>query len=101
MAEVFNRKANALRERVKSDYFGEVAAITDVIEFQKRGLPHMHMLIILTKQSKVQKQEQIDEVIRAEIPDKGKESELYRIITRHNMHGSCGKLRPNSPCMSR
>ena len=58
------------------------------------------MLIILTKQTKSQKPKQVGEIIRAEIPDKEKESELYKIITRHNMHGPCGKLRPNSPCMS-
>ena len=58
------------------------------------------MLIILTKQIKTPKPEKIDEIIRAEIPDKEKESELYKIITWHNMNGPCGKLRPNSPFMS-
>jgi len=38
---------------VKSKFFGEVAAFVYVIEFQKRGLPHVHVLITLKYNFKI------------------------------------------------
>lgn len=37
----------ALEEIVKGAVFGEVRYYTLIVEFQKRGLPHVHMLIQL------------------------------------------------------
>jgi len=39
------------------------------IEFQKRGLPHIHILIFLAPEACAQDPGMIDKVIRAEIPD--------------------------------
>ena len=49
-------------------FFGPVIAYTYVIEFQKRGLPHMHLLLIVEDQDKPRTPEQIDAVISAEAP---------------------------------
>jgi len=47
-ARVFNIKKIYLIDLiVKQKFFGEVAAFVYVIEFQKRDLPHVHMLITL------------------------------------------------------
>jgi hypothetical protein len=40
------------------------------IEFQKRVLPHMHLLQILDKKDKIVSAEQVDDFISAEIPDR-------------------------------
>jgi hypothetical protein len=52
-----------------------------MIEFQKRGLPHSHMLFWLKKKYKCCTATDIDSIICAEIPDKNSDSELYEIVT--------------------
>ncbi|EFP05098.1 hypothetical protein CRE_20673, partial [Caenorhabditis remanei] len=53
VARVFDIKITEIREDLfKRRALGEVSAYIYVIEFQKRGLPHMHMLIIMKPGSK-------------------------------------------------
>jgi hypothetical protein len=40
-----------------------------VIEFQKRGLPHAHLLIILANEDKLRTTRDYDDVVSAEIPE--------------------------------
>ena len=48
VARVFNLKKDQLLEDItKKKIFGPTAAYCWVIEWQKRGLPHMHLLVIL------------------------------------------------------
>jgi len=70
----------------KYEVFGKVASLIWVIEFQKRGLPHAHMLVILDHEWKLRTAEDIDGVIQAEIPE---DPELREIILSHNVHGPC------------
>jgi ATP-dependent DNA helicase PIF1 len=42
--------------------------------------------------------EQYDLLISAELPNKKKYPELYKMVTKHMMHGPCGLLNPNCPC---
>ena len=44
-------------------------AYTWVIEFQKRGLPHGHMLVIMHRYWKPRTPADLDKVISAELPD--------------------------------
>ena len=53
----------------KGQIFGVVLAIVYVVEFQKRGLPHAHILVILDKNNKIRETEAIDKLISAELPD--------------------------------
>ena len=47
---------------------GKLLAVIDVIEFQKRGLPHVHILMIGAISSTVIFQD-VDKFVCAEIPD--------------------------------
>ncbi|CAL8141391.1 unnamed protein product [Orchesella dallaii] len=102
VARVFNLKLKELLEDIKSKnkfLFGEVLAIIYVIEFQKRGLPHAHILIILAKDFKIKSTEDIDRIVKAEIPDKEKSPRLFEIVTKNMIHTPCGSINPSSPCM--
>ncbi|XP_044578963.1 uncharacterized protein LOC123261436 [Cotesia glomerata] len=91
VARVFNIKKNALIDTiVKKQLFGEIAAYIWVIEFQKRGLPHLHMLITLKSNSKITRPEQVDRLIPAEIPDPVIDPTLFDIVTKNILHGPCG-----------
>ena len=61
-----------------------------VIEFQKRGLPHAHIVIFLENGRKIETPNDIDRVISAEIPDKNIDSELYDAVSEFMLHGPCG-----------
>ena len=71
-----------------------------VIEFQKRGLPHCHLLITLRECDKLREAEDIDSFISAELPDPTIDPELHRIIKCNMIHGPCGVINPQSVCMS-
>lgn len=48
ISKVFHAKLEELKiDLFKRNIFGEIAAYTYVIEYQKRGLPHAHFLLIL------------------------------------------------------
>ena len=70
-----------------------------VIEFQKRGLPHVHILLHFVNDDKLGTAEDIDSLISAEIPDPTVNPELHEIIKTCMIHGTCGILNPYSPCM--
>ncbi|XP_071905155.1 uncharacterized protein [Coffea arabica] len=68
ITRVFRAKIEQLKEDLfKKHLFGHVAAYTYVIEFQKRGLPHAHFLIILKQQSKMFSPEEYDKIVSAEL----------------------------------
>ena len=69
------------------------------IEWQKRGLPHMHLLICLENQDKPKCAADVDRVIFAEIPDREYEALYYELVSKHMMHGPCGTQNPKCPCM--
>ena len=49
--------------------FGVVDAMCHVVEFQKRGLPHGHILLVLKDGDKLRCVDDYDSVVSAEIPD--------------------------------
>ncbi|XP_074297252.1 uncharacterized protein LOC141627958 [Silene latifolia] len=90
VAWVFNAKLTALRkEIIGKKIFGEVAAIINVVEFQKRGLPHAHFLIILKPDHKIKNPECFDRYVCAEIPSQDN-PHLRAVVLRHMMHGPYG-----------
>ena len=71
-----------------------------VIEFQKLGLPHCHMLIILRDEDKLRDSNDINRIISGEIPDQNEDPELYERVKSCMIHGPCGLLNPKSVCMA-
>lgn len=99
-ARVFKLKLDKLTKDIyQEQILGRVIGHVHVIEFQKRGLPHAHMLIILAEEDKPRTADDLDELISAELPDPVTEPELYAIVSRCMMHGPCGPGFPNAPCM--
>ena len=100
---------------VKKGLFGKVSAYMAVIEYQKRGLPHSHILLILDNDDKIKAIEDVDDFISAEIPPhpasitypndrlkedrKAQDERLRKLVLTHMVHGPCGNEKPNSPCM--
>ncbi|XP_057249904.1 uncharacterized protein LOC130591037 [Beta vulgaris subsp. vulgaris] len=99
VARVFRAKLIALKKLIVEDsVLGEIAAYTYVVEFQKRGLPHAHLLLIMKPSYKVKEPNVFDKFISAEIPDESN-PHLRKIILSHMMHGPCGAANPECPCM--
>ena len=69
------------------------------IEFQKRGLPHAHILVFLHAEDKYPTGEDINKIILAEIPDQEFYPKLYELVNNFMIHGPCGASNPRSPCM--
>lgn len=100
VTRVFRSKFEQLKKEViKKALFGTVPAYTYVIEFQKRGFPHVHMLIILKKTFKLNSIDHFDAHISAELPDPKTYPTLYSMVVKHMTHGPCGELKPTNICM--
>jgi len=99
VTRVFRAKLEAMRKMLmEKDILGKVKAYVYVVEFQKRGLPHAHFLLIMERKYKLTCPEQYDMIISAELPNKKKYPELYKMVTKHMMHGPYGMLNPYCPC---
>ncbi|VVC31228.1 Helitron helicase-like domain, partial [Cinara cedri] len=97
IARIFHLKVKTLMILLtKGNLFGEVQCFMYSVEWQKRGLPHIHILLWLKQRISPDK---LDCIISAEIPDPEKDSLLYDIIKANMIHGPCGNSNNRSPCM--
>ena len=82
--------------------FGRFRGNVYTIEYQKRGLPHMHLLIFLNSADEFLEASHIDEVICAKLltVETNPTGELTRIMTLVMLHGLCGEINLHSLCMS-
>ncbi|XP_074363217.1 uncharacterized protein LOC141703666 [Apium graveolens] len=88
VSRVFKLKLDQLLDLIKrKNYFG------------KSGLPHVHMLIWLSPESRPNSIEKVDQLVSAEIPDKNSDPIAYEAVKNYMMHGPCGKDLYTSPCM--
>ena len=91
IARVFNAKfKELLHDLTKKHVLGVVVAFVYVIEFQKRGLPHAHILLLLHPDSKLDNNPALyDKIISAQIPNKDKNPRLHKLVQKHMIHGPC------------
>ncbi len=90
VTRIFNLKLDALLKDIKDNVLGNVIAKILVIEFQKRGLPHAHILLILNEVSKLCTTKDYDSMVSAEIPNLIRHPEAYETVTLCMVHGPCG-----------
>jgi hypothetical protein len=96
---VFRIKLNSLLQDLKQSLLGKPRAMIFVIEFQKRGLAHAHILVIVDTADKPRCSEDVDMVISAEIPDPVVNPRLHKAVVDFMLHGPCGHDNPTCPCM--
>jgi hypothetical protein len=83
----------------KMHILGRTITIIYVIEFQKHGLPHAHILIFFAENYKSQTVEDVDRMISAKFLNPETNKLAHKRIARCMMHGPCGTAFPNAPCM--
>jgi hypothetical protein len=99
VSRVFEQKKNAVIKEIKDGIFGKAVAHIHTIEFQKRGLPHMHLLIFLDPADKIHDANDIDSIVSAQLPDPITQPLLYETVTSSMVHGPCGDAKPKAKCM--
>ncbi|XP_012853624.1 PREDICTED: uncharacterized protein LOC105973150 [Erythranthe guttata] len=101
LCRVFKMKLDSLISDFKKGHiFGRIRSYVCTIEFQKRGLPHAHILLWLHNDDKPKCSEDIDRITCAEIPDKTCDRKMYKLVKKYMIHGPCGHANMNSPCMN-
>ncbi|CAN7079996.1 unnamed protein product [Brassica oleracea var. botrytis] len=97
---VFKMKLDQLLEDFKKGiFFKPYTTALHMIEFQNRGLLHAHILLWFGRSSRTPSVEEVDDIISAELPNKGEDPEAYNLVTKHMIHDPCGVINPKSPCM--
>ena len=93
-ARVFHLKQRQLLDDIRSGVFGNLTAHVN------RGLPHCHFLFILRGEQHTW--EDVDRVISAELPNPNNPltRKLFKVVKKHMVHGPCGNLNRQSPCMT-
>ena len=102
VSQVFKLKLHTLLQDLyygHAPVLGKMIALIYLIEWQKRGPPHAHILAISDPESKPRTPEDYDAIVCAEIPDEQQFPELHSIVAKLMMHSPCDGNNPNSPCM--
>ena len=98
----------------KNFVFGKAVAHLSVVEFQKRGLPHAHILVILAENDRIKSADEIDDAVVAMVPplptcprptdDEGarmydQQVKLHHLVLEHMVHNDCS-TNPAAPCIN-
>ncbi|CAH1427950.1 unnamed protein product [Lactuca virosa] len=101
VSRVFHAKLEDLKKQLFTNHvLGVVGSYVYVIEFQKRGLSHAHFLLIMKPPYKLTNADHYDKIVCAEIPDPKKYPEMHELVVSHMIHGPCGGLNSDCPCMN-
>jgi len=96
---VFEQKKKALLKLIDNGFFGTTIAHIHTIEFQKRGLPYIHLLIFLHPQHRIRDSYHINSMISAQLPNPQLQPLLYAKVTKYMLHSSCGADNPQAKYM--
>jgi hypothetical protein len=78
---------------------GRTIARIYVIEFQKRGMPHAHILIFFVEDYKPHTVEDVDRMISAELPNPETNRLAHETVAKCMTHGPCGVAFPSASCI--
>ena len=96
---VFRMKFKQLMEDLtKNMVLGTVVAHVHTIEYQKRGLVHAHILLILAEQDKPHTAAQVDSIVSAKLPDATMYPAARAVVERQMIHDACAHNR-QARCM--
>ncbi|GKF36415.1 hypothetical protein Tco_0113173, partial [Tanacetum coccineum] len=96
---VFKMKlAELMDDLTKRHVFGDCCIVVYVIEFQKRGLSHAHILLWLEERFKCTTPDEINDIIAAELPSPTEDPDGYKVVYEFMLHGPCGKDAKYAPC---
>ena len=91
VARVFNIEKDYLINLIlKQKSFGETLSYVHVIQFQKRGLPQMHLLLTLKHNCKISTLDAVNRYISAESSSFTEHPRLHDIVMKNMTHGPCG-----------
>ena len=102
ISHVFHAKVKELLKDIHTNGFlGKTVAYVWTIEFQKRGLPHIHMIIFFAPEAKLLTPDAVDSLLSAEFPDEETQPQLFELVKSLMVHTPCGNEHnnPNSPCI--
>jgi len=83
----------------KKNIMGRTIVGIYVVEFQKHGLPHAHILIFFIEDCKPHTVKDVDCMISAELLNLETNKLAHETVARCMMHGPCGGAFLNAPCM--
>jgi Helitron helicase-like domain at N-terminus len=88
VARVFYLKfLEMMKDITERHIFGKVLAYVWRIEWQARGLPHVHLLLILA--TAILSEQQVDGFVSAELPDPSQDPELLQLVQDFMIHTPC------------
>ena len=97
ITRVFHAKLHSLIGDIKNGILGDILGFLYTIEFQKRGLPHAHIIVFLKPHAKLRTPEQVDSLMSSEFPVDN--PELLELIKKFMVHGPCDEQNRQSPCI--
>ena len=103
ITRVFFLKVKELIADLRNDLFGPYQGHVYTVEYQKRCLPHIHLLLFIAPTYQYDTADKVDEVVCAELPDPSWDptGELTDLVMSTMSHGPCGADNPLAPCMVR
>jgi hypothetical protein len=100
VARVFKQKLDELYDDLwDNNIFGTPLCIIYQVEFQKRGLPHAHILLTVDSASAPKSPEMLDLAVCAEFPNPFQQAPLYDLVAAHMIHHPCGIFNQTASCM--
>ncbi len=98
IACVFNLKVDSLLDDImQKGIFGKAEGHVHTVKYQKRGLPHIHLIVFLAHSSCLSTPEAIDQCISTEFPSETHNPHLFQTVKKFMVHGPCG-LGLSLPC---
>ena len=85
----------------KNSILGLYKGYIYTIEYQKRTLLHMHLLLFIKRELQFNTPALIDQVVCAELPNPSQDptGKLTAVVISQMSHGPCSADNPMAPCM--